>query len=296
MFLKVLLNGKASLFYYADDNSQRFFYSISDTSINQLIYRKYLDAEKHIIISNRFRQQLWLYVKCANTSVSSVEKINYNQKDLENYFITYSKCTGDSSVNSGTKSNRDWFNLKIAPGINFATISLDNNAYYYKDWKYTNNVSFRIGVEAELVLPFKKNKWAATFEPTFQYFKDETNSSTVTSSVNFKSIEFPVGLRYYFFLNKDLKMFVNGIFIVNYSLNLNSDIVISLDNYNTTTLDISTGPSFAVGGGFEYKRASAEIRYYTDREILNDYQTWFNKYTRVSVIFGYKIFKKVHAA
>lgn len=294
VFLKVLFNGKASLFYYKDDHSEKFFYSIADTNITQLIYRKYLDEQKHIVISNRFRQQLWLDIKCTNATLSSVEKINYNHKDLEKYFITYSKCMGDNSVEPNAKLERDWINLKIAPGINIATITMDNSVNYDKTWSFINNTSFRIGVEAEFVLPFKKNKWAVLVEPTFQSFKDTDESGTETSTVNFNSIEFPVGLRYNIFLNEELKMYLNGIFISKQSLNFNSKIDLAVDPDHSITLDITAGPSFAFGGGVEYKRASAEIRYYTNREILNDYQTWFSKYTRVSLILGYKIFKKMH--
>jgi hypothetical protein len=292
LFLKVLFNGKASLYYYRDDHSERFFYSISDTSINQLIYRKYLDDQKHIVISSRFRQQLWLDVKCSKTSVSDIEKLNYSNKDLENYFISFNKCMGDSSVDSRTKSQRDWFNLKIAPGINFSSINLSNSAIDYIDFNSENKVGLRIGIESEFILPFNKNKWGLLIEPSFQYLKAEMESYSWIASINYFSIEFPLGLRYYLFLNNNSKIFINGIFIPKYSLNFNSEIDLYLDQYNSRTIDIVNRSSFAFGGGFEYKRASAEIRYYANRELLGEYQNWFSKYTRLSVILGYKIFKK----
>jgi len=42
LFLKVLVEGKAKLYYYEEEDLKRFFYSVSDTLAKQLIYKKYL--------------------------------------------------------------------------------------------------------------------------------------------------------------------------------------------------------------------------------------------------------------
>lgn len=42
LFLKVIIEGKSSLYYYEDRDIMRFFYSVTDTSINQLIHKRYL--------------------------------------------------------------------------------------------------------------------------------------------------------------------------------------------------------------------------------------------------------------
>lgn len=57
------------------------------------------------------------------------------------------------------------------------------------------------------------------------------------------------------------------------------------------TLKMSSKPNAAFGFGYNYNnKYGLEIRYYTKREITNDYVAWDNNYKNVSLIFGYNIF------
>ncbi|MDO9257863.1 MAG: hypothetical protein Q7U54_20275 [Bacteroidales bacterium] len=104
LFLKVIVEGKASLYSFSDGNIKKFFYCVSDSAINQLIYKRYLmDLEYVGIRTNfinsytvenfEFRQQLIRDVLCADTKLSTVASIKYYQKELEKYFINYNKCS-----------------------------------------------------------------------------------------------------------------------------------------------------------------------------------------------------------
>ena len=104
LFLKVIVEGKASLYSFSDGNIKKFFYCVSDSTINQLIYKRYLiDIEYVGIRTNfiysytvenlEFRQQLIRDVLCADTKLSSVASIKYYQNELEKYFINYNKCS-----------------------------------------------------------------------------------------------------------------------------------------------------------------------------------------------------------
>ena len=61
LFLKVLINGKASLYFYGEENLKRFFYRVTD-SISQLVYKKFLAENKESKTNNTFLQQLWMDV------------------------------------------------------------------------------------------------------------------------------------------------------------------------------------------------------------------------------------------
>jgi hypothetical protein len=56
-------------------------------------------------------------------------------------------------------------------------------------------------------------------EPTYHYFKSETEIPIDKVKVNYTSIEIPIGVRHYFFLNENSKVFINGSFIVDISFN-----------------------------------------------------------------------------
>ncbi len=176
----------------------------------------------------------------------------------------------------------DLFNFNIRPGINSSSLSISNSAASYRNTDYDNELSFRIGLEFEFIMGFNKNKWAILIEPTYQYYKTDKevlyNSNTDAS---YQSIELPVGIRHYLFLNKESKIFINGSFIYDFAINSK---VRSLDAK-------SHGVNFAFGIGYNYNnRYSLEFRYHTSRDILTDYVAWTSDYKTASVIFGYSVF------
>jgi len=130
---------------------------------------------------------------------------------------------------------------------------------------------------------FNKNKWAIIIEPTYQYYKAEDKSITNLSNtiVDYNSLELPIGVRHYFFLNNNSKIFINGSTI--YDFVLNSKV--------RNRLDASSSVNLAMGLGYNYNNAySIEFRYQTNRDILTDYVSWNSDYKTISIIFGYTLF------
>jgi len=104
LFLKVIVEGKASLYSFSDGNIKKIFYCVTDNAINQLIYKRYLmDIEyvgvrtnfiySYTVENLEFRQQLIRDVLCADTKLSTTTSIKYYQNELEKYFINYNKCS-----------------------------------------------------------------------------------------------------------------------------------------------------------------------------------------------------------
>ena len=287
IFLKVLLEGRASLYYYEDGSLQRFFYSLSDTLIKQLIYKEYLTADKTIAINSGFRQQLWIDVRCPKTTMSSVGNLIYNRNALLKYFKTYNDCNGNLFVEYNKKGKGELFSLRLVPGINYTTITIANNTSNIKNTDFENVLGFRIGLEAEAILPFNKNKWGLLFEPTYQYSNSTGKNSLGHATIQYNSIEFAVGVRYNLFLNKNLSLYFNGFYIPSYSTDFHSTI--DFDYPFASPLNIKSMGSQAFGGGIKHKKISAEFRYYTNREILGSYLNWYSDYQRFSFLIGYRL-------
>ena len=73
-----------------------------------------------------------------------------------------------NSFNIHAKTEKDWFNLSIRPGMNYATLSIGNDlTLSITNIDFGNKLGFRLGLEAEFVLPFNKYKWAIIVEPTY---------------------------------------------------------------------------------------------------------------------------------
>ena len=203
-----------------------------------------------------------------------------------NYFVKYNECNNVAYKNYEEKQHRDLFNLNLRPGFNISTLSIQNSISNSRDTDFGSELAFRFGIEAEFIMPFNKNKWALIIEPTYQYFKSETEISTQNVEVDYKSIELPLGIRHYLFLNENSKFFVNGSFVFDL---INNNSIINFES--GTNLEIKTRTNLAFGLGYKYNdRYSLELRYQTSREVLSDFLFLSSDYQTFSVIFGYSIF------
>ena len=292
LFLKVLVEGPASLYLYREKNLGRFFYKTENSPIEQLVYKEYLDANGNVRANNSFRSQLASKVICANSGSKPTTYLNYSQSEFIKYFRSYNECKGGVVAVENINKKRDFINLKIASGMDYS--SLKYYSLYSSDFDFGKKLNFRVGLEAEFVLPFNKNKWRILLAPTFQYFNstiyfNPQNSLSINNrhaAIKYKSLEFPLGIRHYFYLNDNVKIFLNFIYISNFSIDFNS--VINIDNSEVLNLD--SADSFAFGAGIEFKKLSAEFRNSTNRELLNDLVTRSTRYNRLSLILGYAIF------
>lgn len=295
LFLKILVDGKATLYQYQKDNLVRFFYKVGDSDIKQLIYKRYIIDGK-LMQNNLFKQQLFQDLKCSSIKTEDANDLEYKRPSLENFFKKYYKCSNESYVEFEKNNKRDLFNLTIRPSLNFNKLEISNSESSSRDTKFNSEVSFKIGLEAEFILPFNKNKWGIIVEPTYQSYKSKKTfqssnllKDTLTTSVDYHSIELPIGLRHYFFLNNNSKLYINLLWVLDFSNN--SSIKFQRkDGTIYSELDINSRSNIAFGMGYKYKnRYSLELRYHSNRELF-DYVYWDSKYSQLNLTFGYTLF------
>lgn len=288
LFLKVLVEGKANLFLYQDSSLKRFFYKIDTSSVEQLIFKSYLISKNSIAKNNTFKYQLIRDLKCQDISSEKLKNVDYYKKELTNLFVEYNECLGSKSINFGNKLKRDLFNLNVRVGLNNSAFTVED--FYSKDYDLGNKLGVRVGVEAEFILPFNKNKWAVIIEPTYQSYNSEYTESAYPRQnikVDYKSIELPIGVRYYMFFNDNSKLFFNAMYMLNFSL----DSKISF-KFGGGDFDIKPNSNIALGIGYnQNKKYSIELRYIPNRHASNGFMNLFSlDYNAVSLIFGYSIF------
>ena len=297
LFLKVLVDGKATLYEYLDSNLKRYFYNKEDSTIEQLVFKSYITPEDNVGKNTKFRQQLWMDLNCPNFKMSDIEKVEYKKNDLVRFFTEYSACYNNELIDFAPKQRRDLFNLTIRPRINNSSLIIHNSSNNSGNIDFGNKIGIGFGLEAEYILPFNKNKWAIAIEPSFQSFKSEktTNVNNVSggvqiANVDYSSIEVPLTLRHYFFLNNNSKIFINASYIIDLSSKSSIEFTRN-DGSNLNTLDIKSRNNPAIGIGFKQNdKYSVELRYQADREILGNYVFWRSEYKTISVIFGYSFF------
>jgi len=302
LWLKVLVEGKASLYQYRDGNLIRYFYKIGEQPIEQLIYKLYQTNKSNqapspnfVRKNERYKQQILNQLKCSSISVNKVKNLHYSESELTKLFNNYNKCI-KSEVKTYTKKKKNIYKIFVKAGINNSTLSVNNRGSNYKNIDLDSEMSLRLGFEAEYILPFNNNTWGIIIEPTYQKYESEKTTETsyvegglLVTCVDYKSIEFPVGMRHYIFLNQKSKLFADLSFI--YDFPMNSIIEFNRSDGSTIEdIEVRTKFNFAIGLGYNYNdKFYVQLKVQTPRELLKNYNLWESDYTTMSVVFAYKI-------
>ena len=297
LFLKVLVEGKSNLYLYENGNLQRFFYNKNNANIEQLVFKNFKDSEDKTGENNQFRQQLWNDLKCHNITMNKMANLKYQKNSLIAFFAAYNKCNNSEFVNYDGKVKRDLFNLSIRPRLNNSSLFIKDLVPNSSDIDFGNKVGFSIGVEAEYILPYNKNKWAITIEPIYQNFKSEKtiygslfSGGEQIATVNYNYIEIPLSVRHYFFLNNNGKIFVNASYIFDFNSKSSLEFT-RAPNTNISSAKLATRSNFGFGAGYKFRnKYSLEMRWQTSRNVTGDYVYYNSYYKTSSIIFGYSLF------
>ena len=282
LFLKVLVDGKAALYQYEDVNLIKYFVSTENhTGAVQLLYKEY-KVNTRIHENNMYRQQLYNIMKDVMPQ-QRFEKVNYNKHDLVRIFVDYNEATGEKTENLAEKQNKGALRLKITPGIAMASLNTENLVDSRSDYDFDKQVSFRIGMELEYILPFNNKKWSLFIDPHFQTYKNDGVNGTHTWEADYKSINIPIGARHYMYLNQESKLFINGAVVFAFDLSSSS---IKLNDYS---YDISRTTSTFAGAGYSWKSYSAEARYTFNHGLLTG-SNWTANYSSIGLVLAYSLF------
>jgi len=278
LFLKMLIEGKASLFQYRSDGLNRFFYNINDSEIAQLEFKRYKINDTQIATNDSYKQELWNKLRCSDINISDIERIKYDERDLANLFEKYNKCEGVQGKNYFTRKKIGKINLSIRPGLNFVSNDIQTLNQSFDD---RSELNIRFGIEVESTLSFNNDKWSIFAELNYQQFSYSDNVYGQDINFNYKSFELPIGFRHYMFLNKKSKIFINAMYVFDFKLGSSIEFEMNRD------LGIEGASYPALGLGFNFNnKYSVEVRYGMEREILND-PSWKSNYNNISFILGY---------
>lgn len=311
LYLKPLVTGAASLYVYKDGNITKYFYETDLIPTEQLIYFKYLSNEPtnsgldsnggNIKSNNQFWQQLFNNVRCENDQ-SDFRKIEFKKNELIKVFEKYNVCHQSEkagNVNYDKKKSRKNFALKVVVGIYSAKLSASGTVHYYNVGTDLKKPVYKIGADAEYILPFNNAIWSIVFNPSYHKFStsgDFTDANGFGQNIDYNvtatysTLELPLGVRRYFYINSASKIFVNAL----YSFNFPVSGSINFDNPNygpngKGSYSLNQANNFSIGAGYAYRKFSAEIRVNTPAT-LNQNEELDLKYNTIGFILGYSLF------
>lgn len=288
LFLKALIEGEANLFVFEDGTLRKYFYSVNDSEVEQLVYRQFKTRDRKIRENLQYKKQLFETLSCPELPAQRIKNLKYSTKDLVEYFVEYHECRNAPFKRFSKDPKKNIYNLNLRPGLKTSFLEIkDFSRVEVQSADFGRNSAVTFGLEFEVVLPFRNNKWAVILEPTYQSFNKEITIQSELFGVQYTSIEIPVGGRHYFFLSKNSKLFINAAVAIDFEFD--SYLYESAERKYPTQLD--TQYNFVYGIGFKQNdKFSIELRYQS-RDILRNYQNLEGRYNNVSVLLGYTLFQ-----
>jgi hypothetical protein len=212
VFLKVLVEGKASLYVYEQQDMIRFFYCHDNSPIEQLVYKKYkTPGDVSFNVNSTYLNQLFMQVNYTKKPLRYFEGMNYSFSVLSNWFVKYNRGATPGASSFVAAKKKGSFSPKIFAGVNhlsYHTGSSLNTSI--ANIHYDAKKSFTAGAELEFFLPFSENKFSVIFEGSFLSYKSTgTNTSGVKTLLDYNTINISGGIRYNTFITAKTKFLVD---------------------------------------------------------------------------------------
>lgn len=288
LLLKELVKGPATLYGYADGSLSTYFYEVNQNPIRQLVRKNYFVIDDNgfkIQLANyMYKRQLYGDLKCDDINENMAKNLTYFEADFVKFFQRYNACMGETAEEVLTGKTKFHLSARVGVVQNSFDIKYPYDDRYNFD--FGSKTQIRIGIEAEYVLPFNRNKWALLVEPVYSAFKSEGDKTIFTDDVDYKAIEFQIGLRHYMFINPKSSVFINAGVV--YALNINDGTY--YPKRYASALKFKPSPQLMLGAGYKYNKLSAEVRYLGTQNFQADQIAWESRFTSFAFVVGYEIF------
>jgi len=288
VFLKVQLDGKSSLYFYTSPGLNRYFYNIENGEIIQLIYKRYQTNEGKIGVNEAYKQQLYnSFLDCKDLKIDDFNGLSYNSASLSKIILDYNSCLGGDTFRFENDNKNLSFRFKVKGGINSTTVNNLVHAFIpNRNANFGSVLGFRLALEGELVLPFNNNKWSIFLElAKVQESSMETENPSGKVKYTYDSFEIPMSIRHYMYLNKDSKISIH----LGHAWDISSDLQLEYEIINGSITGSSPSGSWFFGGGYHFKKVSAELRLNTKAVFERNSSAYSSNYTNLSFTLGYTI-------
>ncbi len=298
-YVKVLVEGElATLYSNYDHGKPLFFYSYDNSHVEPLVYKKFSvevapNVITHIFYNNAYIQQLQENLACGDPI--DTKKISYTKKNLVNYFINYHKCRGaDFEVFKSSNVNPGSIRFKVGVNSNVFQAAVRDFSDALPNAVFSNENTIGLSSEIEYLFSFNRYKWSIFAEANYyKYFSDKVVNTSYQEAldeyvIDYKTVEFPVGITHYMNFDENHRLFVRTAFVPHLILK-DSHIEFS-EIYHS---DFSTASRLFFGGGYNYKRISAEFRYYTKQNITMNIFKRGSELSQISFRLNYTLFRTV---
>jgi hypothetical protein len=282
IFAQVLVDGDMSLYSYKTGKYHRFYYKLKTDSITPLVYKRYLATSGKIGYNKQYIMQLEKLLNCSDLNKKIIA--TYSAQSLSNLIIRYNQCANSTTTNYRLEKKIQ-FQFKLTSGVSYSGYkAYIDGGFLSKGAEFEKKITPRFGLEVEMLLPYWNNRFSIVFDPNYRMYKDAMTSGQDTYSVNYTSIELPVGVRTHFFLKGTNQIFADAFFIPDNHLG-SSPINIDGNLFNE-----KSAPNYGIAIGYTSNKFSVSIRAHSLRNIGSEYVALNNSFKSLSLIASYRIF------
>ncbi len=283
VLLKVLVEGSVSLLMYEDPLYFNFLVQKGNSIPELLVYKKYLINNHQISYNQTFIQQL------KNSYMfpgANPEAVSYTENSLSNYFLKLNQSIDSKDITIYKREKKNVFSFSPKFGFTYSDIGLrlpeplGGSSYVYK---WPKHLEYRIGTEIEATLPFNKNKWSVILEPSLQWNPHDSLSHLFYERSGFKFLEFPVGLRYYFFLGDNSRISLTAQCSPGFGPAFGSVV---------KGKKVNPSANFSGAVGFNLNKITIEGKYISNTNLFALYQNSRTEYYRYVLSVSYRLVKQ----
>lgn len=284
LFLRLLIQGKFSLYYYEDGELTRFFLRESEAEPQQLVYKVYQQANERLASNYTFRGQLQERMSCSQSL--SYSDLLYTQKQMLKAFERYYECASEERTVYMSSLDDIDLRVNLRAGIGLASTQW-KNSFSSQDLNFGIAPAIRFGFELEVILPYQRKKWAVMVEPSYHTYSNDGLEGSDIGHVEYSSLELSSGIRHFFYINPGMTLFANSSIVIDFPFK-SATIAI----YNNSGREILSVPTLSFGIGARFKDLfSAELRYNAPRNLTNRSSFTRAPYKRfLALNIGYTMF------
>ncbi|HEV3414752.1 MAG TPA: hypothetical protein VG101_19875 [Puia sp.] len=280
-FLKLLVEGKASLYVYRRKEMTRFYFKLNAATPQPLVFKQYLNESGNIVGNQGYIAQLFDSLSCSASSLPDPATLRYEERGFVHYFIAFNSCIKSAYTDYWAKTGKTAVHLNIRPGVDLASATLTDYSFANpQKYNFGSQVSFRIGAEVEIVLPFNRNKWTVLMEPAYRSYSGKSSSGL---QLDYKAAQFLLGARYYLVSDGPSKWYL--------SASVFADFPISPTlTYENAALSFAGRFGGSISAGYRYKdRVGIELKYTAPQSILVNYENLATHLYATSLILSIRV-------
>ncbi len=173
IFLKTIIEGKKSLYYYKNHAERKNFYIKNGTDFELLVYKKYLKQhgdKRAIVENNRYLGQLLLYLNDCPSINKKIERTSYSIRSLKSLFIEYYECS-KLLVHFLYKKEKQPLDFGLLAGLSMTTVEfIGENFDFLEKSDFSTSSNFTAGLFLDIGLPISQNKWSIFNELRFSSY------------------------------------------------------------------------------------------------------------------------------